>query len=176
MRYNMVDINYTVWDYYKHDTDPLYTPYEKVIDKDGCPINKNALYHNPLSNRECSSGNTLIHPEYVRKGWGLRFQRKFGHYPCPHGYVDVGNGYCEPSVPESKNGIFYTKDAFTPKNQYFADINPSDKKCVVESSTAPEFEDYSINPFNGMRDVSQYRPKGCNRNYKIQSTPMSYLV
>lgn len=180
-------VNLPVRDYYPPDgkfLDPMYKPYERKTGKDGCP-------YNPWKDKNLGSCPEQVYPELVRKGWGRSFQRKHPTYSCPAGYMDMGNGYCQPHTLENDGGIFYTKDAYIPKNQYFEQHynepckNRTAKRvCMQQTGTGlkcnsefSEFDMKSVNPYTGEYQIYfQSKPAKTNKNrYQASPTTPSYL-
>jgi hypothetical protein len=160
-----MDVNLPVWDYYPSDgkfIDPMYAPYGRVMvrsdseqyaryggiesdtpTQEFCPMNKW-----PHQTTACNS----IYPEHVRKGLGLKFQKKHSWYPCPVGYKDIGDGFCAPTCQESEP-IFYTDKSFTVRPTYFGaygECPPKNKDLPLEDREFNEFDQKSVNPFTGL--------------------------
>lgn len=161
-----MDVNNSVWSHYPKSgvyLDPMYAPYARQLETTEhglCPIN--------TWKKQGEVG--VIYPEHVRRGWGHKFQRKHSHYPCPHGYNDIGDGFCAPAVSESE-AIFYTAKAFLPENQEwhgYAEPN----KC---NSEAYQFQNRSVNPFTGEYNI-YFKGKGTSNDYARLPSRDSYLA
>lgn len=153
-----MEYNQSVWAYYPANnqpyTDPLYAPYTRklvpITGADGetqlCPVNT----YKPQG----SCGMT--HPELVRKGWGMGFQRMHPDKdPCPPGFTPGVDGWCTAEKPEFE-GTFYTDKAFVAKYQYWDGYAPKNQ-CAVDKDPSP-FHLKSVHPQTG-RYVVYHQPK-----------------
>lgn len=176
-----MEINLPVWGYYPPDNsyfvDPLYVPYQReltpVCDPDATSCKSNS--GNVCKDPEICEVNTwkqqgypdaLVHPELVRKAWGLSFQKMHPDkdVTCPEGWSPGEDGWCFENKPEWE-GTFYTKDAFVPKYQYFGSYAPGLKNnyCTKKIN---HFDMKSVNPWTGNYTIyHNARPANNRENY-----------
>lgn len=175
-----MNVNLPVWGYYTKDgsqfIDPLYAPYTRVPielkDRAGnteqiCPVN-------PYKKQGYKDG--LVHPELVRKGWGLSFQLLHPDKDqCPHGWTKGEDGWCVANQPEFE-GTFYTKDAHVPMYQYHDGYAPREM-CGRASRQISQFDRKSVNPFTGNYSMLyQGKPSGMRQKYGHLPAKDSYLA
>ena len=177
-----MDVNLSVWDYYPYNgefIDPMYAPYAKSMVKSNSKEYSRAggiktdVKRN-VSSSDCNQSNSgteemcpynkwpqqatypSIYPEHVRKGWGLKFQKKHSWYPCPYGYTDMGDGFCTPKCLEAEP-VFYTDKGYVVKNTYFDGYGYSgapntdkyNKSVHNDDKQYSVFDQKSVNPFTG---------------------------
>ena len=176
-----MDLNYSIWDTYGSNfIDPLFIPYQndKITNNisKGCPVNKT---------KTIGGMNTLVHPELIRKNWGLSFMKKHTNYPCPIGWMKMNkddDNWCVQVKPEY-TPLFYTNLANIPKNMYFEgytnniynNLNGADKYSTKYGDKFPnEFEYRSQSPYKD-EYVSSYKSKNSCTNYKKLPSKNSYF-
>ena len=139
-----MDVNLPVWKYYDQGfVDPLYVPYQRT------PVTRygQTCEVNTWKNQGCSE---LVHPELVRSGWGLDFQRMHADKdPCPHGWEKGAEGMCHAEEPEFE-GTLYTDRAHVPKYQYWNGYTSRD----VNTREISQFDQKSVHPETGKYQVS----------------------
>lgn len=171
-----MEYNLPVWGYYpsndEYFVDPMYVPYVRdlVPDENGrcgeCEIN-------PWKKQGYADG--FVHPELVRKGWGLGFQLMHADKdPCPEGWTKGIDGWCVENKPEFQ-GTFYTEKAFVPKYQYWDSYAP--KLINPRAKQINEFDQRSVNPWTGNYVVyNNPRPASNRIEYGSLSSKDSLLA
>ncbi len=160
-----MDAELPVWNYYPRDDqsfmDPLYVPYIRTLVKTPgglCGVNTWAKQ---------GYADGFVHPELVRKGWGLGFQRMHPDkdLSCPEGWTSGKDGWCAENEPEFQ-GTFYTDKAFVPKYQYWDSYAP--KLINPRAKQISEFDMKSVNPFTG-NYVIYFNPEPSSMTMKYGS-------
>jgi len=89
----------------------------------------------------------LVHPELVRRGWGLDFQLMHPDKdPCPRGWIKGEDGWCFSEEPEFE-GTFYTERAHVPRYQYWNGYAP--RLVNPKRREISEFDMRSVHPMTG---------------------------
>lgn len=169
--------------YPKNDSkfiDPMYVPY---MDK-SLLISKNSKCKTPV-NTWPKSGckHPDIHPDTIRIGWNMDFQRLHPQDKCPAGWKDSGknDGLCVRVHQGGHESNFFTSSEFAVKYQYFDGytVSPKDKEKVDYLNSLdphPELQQRSVNPFTG-KYVVYFDPPANSISEKYGRAPVkhSYL-
>lgn len=159
-----MEINLPVWNYYpygdKYFVDPMYVPYVRsLVEVEGDDGITEECEVNTWKKQGYSDG--FVHPELVRKGWGLSFQLLHPDKdPCPEGWTKGVDGWCVENKPEFE-GTFYTKDAFVPKYQYWDSYAPRLKNA--RNKQINQFDMKSVNPWTGNYVIYNHPYPASNR-------------
>ena len=140
--------NVSVWSRYQPGfVDPMVAPYvrEKTLDRWG-----NEVKINTWEKQGCKG---MVEPALVRVNKGLTFQRMFDSDPCPSGFEKSKEepSYCVRVTPKHEQ-VFYSDDAFIPKNQYwngYADSEGIRNSGVDAHRPSNSFDMRTVHPLTG---------------------------
>ena len=159
-----MEVQLPVWKYYPQNDqyfiDPLYVPYTRtLVNTPGGVCGRNTW-------KKQGYADGFVHPELVRKGWGLGFQLLHADKdPCPEGWTKGVDGWCVENEPEFQ-GTLYTDKAFVPRYQYWDSYAP--KLINPRAKQISEFDMKSVNPYTG-NYVVYFNPKPSETRIKYGS-------
>ena len=177
MQHNQPLISYYPADDSKF-VDPMYVPYERTL----MPIQGEGCVH-PVNTWKKHGCAAQVHPDHLRRGWGMDFLKIHPNDPCPAGWKDVGDGFCSRAHQAAHESSFATEEHFAAEYQYHngytvspRDVASAQRLDNFDHPNSEAFLNRSVNPHTGQYVVyHDPRPHMTSRRYGRNPGRHSYL-